>query len=67
MKKIVLIEDDQLLSENLAEILTENGYEVISSVNVKEGIKIIKSLIPDLVISDIVLPGSSGLELKRML
>lgn len=67
MKKIVLIEDDQLLAENLTEILTENGYKVITSVNVKEGIKIIKSQIPDLVISDIVLPGSSGLELKRML
>ncbi|KAB2842187.1 MAG: hybrid sensor histidine kinase/response regulator [Melioribacteraceae bacterium] len=67
MKKIVLIEDDHLLSENLAELLTENGYEVIPATNGKEGIKIVKSQIPDLVISDVVLPGSSGLEVKRTL
>ena len=67
MKKIVLIEDDKLLSENLVEILSESGYEVIPAGNGKDGIKIIKSQIPDLVISDIVLPGSSGLELKRTL
>lgn len=67
MKKIVLIEDDELLSENLVEILSENEYEVIRAGNGKEGMKIIKSQVPDLVISDIVLPGASGLELKRKL
>lgn len=67
MKKIVLIEDDVNLGQNLVEILEEEGFEVIHASNGSQGIEFVKSKVPDLVISDILLPEFNGLEVKEEL
>lgn len=60
MKKIVLIEDNEDVRENIAEILELANYEVKSAKNGKEGVAIVKSEIPDLVICDIMMPELDG-------
>lgn len=61
MKNIVLIiEDDNIVRENIKSLLAEEGYDVLSSENGEEGIKIAKEEIPDLIICDIMMPGISG-------
>lgn len=60
MKKILLIEDDTVLRENTAELLELSDYDVITAANGKIGVeKAIESL-PDIIISDIMMPELDG-------
>lgn len=60
MKKILLIEDDKNLSNNIKDFLTEEGFEVIVAFDGDEGINKAKKIMPDLIISDITLPNKDG-------
>ena len=60
MRKILLIEDDQVLRENTAELLELSNYEVITAKNGKEGVSLIKTHLPDIVICDIMMPVLDG-------
>lgn len=60
MKKILLIEDNDDVRENTAEILTLARYEVITAVNGKEGVELAKKEKPDLIICDIMMPVLDG-------
>lgn len=67
MKKILLIEDDQTVRENTAELLDLGGYEVITASNGKIGIdKAIKN-IPDIIICDIMMPELNGYGVLQIL
>jgi DNA-binding NarL/FixJ family response regulator len=69
LKKIVIIEDYDILRQSLVEIINaENEYEVIGEFeNYETALKEIKQLMPDIVITDITLPGISGIEgIKRL-
>jgi signal transduction histidine kinase len=67
MKKIVLIEDDLMLGQNLTEILEGEDFEVIHTINGQLGIDLVLKHLPDLVISDILLPEFDGLMVKEKL
>lgn len=60
MKKILLIEDNPEILENTAEILSLAGYEVCSVGDGKSGVAKALTFLPDLVISDIMMPGLDG-------
>ena len=60
MVKILLIEDDLVLRENTAELLELSNYHVITGKNGKEGVSLIKSHLPDIVICDIMMPVLDG-------
>lgn len=59
-KKILLIEDNQDVRENTAEILTLAQYEVVTAVNGKEGVEKAQKEKPDLIICDIMMPVLDG-------
>ena len=67
MKKILLIEDNQDLRENIEEILELSGYEVISAENGKIGVKAAHDFLPDLIICDIMMPELDGFGVLRIL
>lgn len=58
--RILIIEDDNSIRMNLTELLEENNYSVFSASGGKEGLEMAKSLLPDLIISDIMLPDIDG-------
>jgi CheY-like chemotaxis protein len=60
MKKILLIEDNQQVRENTAEILELAYYEVETAENGKIGVEKAKSTAPDLIICDIMMPELDG-------
>ena len=62
MKKILLIEDDQFFQKMLADLLRIEGYEVITANNGKLGLNMYKKNLPDLVITDIIMPEKEGTE-----
>lgn len=63
-KKILLIEDEEILLDLLKRKLTQEGYQVIVAENGEEGLKILKEtpVKPDLILLDIVMPKMGGFE-----
>lgn len=60
MKKVLLIEDDEVMRENTAEILELAQYDVAVAPNGRQGSLMAKEIKPDLIISDIMMPGLDG-------
>lgn len=60
MKKILLIEDNNEMRENTAEILELANYEVITAINGRSGVEKAAKEIPDIIICDIMMPDLDG-------
>ena len=60
MKKILLVEDDTSLRENVEELLELSGFEVLSASNGMMGVELALQQIPDLVLCDIMMPELDG-------
>lgn len=60
MKKILLIEDDESLRDNISEMLMLSSYEVVTASNGKTGIEVALKEKPDLVLCDVMMPGLDG-------
>lgn len=60
MKKILIIEDDQVMRENTAEILELANYQVQTAPNGKLGSALAREWGPDLIICDIMMPELDG-------
>ena len=62
MKKIIVIDDDESSRLSLSSYLEELGYSAYSAEDGESGLEAVKKLNPDVVISDIKMPGISGLD-----
>lgn len=62
-KRILLADDDKLLASLLVFRLKKGGYEVHHSSNGKEVKEYLKTSMPDIIVSDIMMPYFSGIEL----
>ncbi|HBR00301.1 MULTISPECIES: EAL domain-containing protein [unclassified Roseofilum] len=60
MAKILVIEDDEAIRENVLELLESEGYEVLGAENGREGLKIAQNAIPDLILCDVMMPELTG-------
>ncbi|MCP9764792.1 response regulator [Lacihabitans soyangensis] len=67
MKRILLIEDNNEIRENTAEILELDGYEVLTAENGKIGVELAASSKPDLIICDIMMPVLDGYSVLHLL
>ncbi len=66
-KTILVIEDEKDIRELYSEMLKEAGYTVISEINGVAGLEIAKTQPWDLMLLDIMLPGSDGIEVLTKL
>ncbi len=67
MNNILIIEDDVNIRNNVVEILEINGYKPKAASDGLDALAILKDYHPDLIISDILMPNLTGLELKEKL
>ena len=65
MSTILIIDDDDQLRISFQKLLKEEGYSVDGAPSGEAGLKLIKSIVPNLVILDMRLPGMNGLETFR--
>jgi len=61
--KIIVAEDEPLMQKTIALRLKKDGHEVITTDNGREALALIDTENPDLVITDIMMPYASGLEI----
>jgi two-component system alkaline phosphatase synthesis response regulator PhoP len=64
-KKILLIEDEQIMIDLLEKKLTKEGYKVSIARNGIEGLKQLREQKPDLILLDIIMPKMSGFEVME--
>jgi DNA-binding response OmpR family regulator len=57
---ILIIEDNKDVLDNTTELLELAGYKVSGAINGKEGVKVAKETLPDLIICDIMMPEMDG-------
>jgi twitching motility two-component system response regulator PilH len=65
VKKILIVDDSPTDRQHLLNILGKQGYECVIAVNGDDGIQKSKSEAPDLILMDVVMPGTSGFQATR--
>ena len=66
-RKVLLVDDDRLVLAMLQSGLEQAGYAVQACASAEEAQRVLALELPDLAVLDIRMPGTSGLELARML
>ena len=64
-ERILVVDDDAPIRRTFHEHLSEAGYEVRTAAHAEEALRILEDFDPALVVTDIRMPGMSGLELLR--
>ncbi|MGD0274280.1 MAG: response regulator [Gaiellaceae bacterium] len=65
-KTIVLVEDDDVVRRLVSRVLENEGYQVLGAASGEEGLEILSREEPDLLLTDLTLPGDlSGFDLSR--
>jgi CheY-like chemotaxis protein len=65
MKKILLIEDDQIVANVYRNKLNVEGYQTETAPDGETGLRLLRTLKPHMVILDLMLPGISGVEVIK--
>ena len=61
--RILVVDDERIIADTLAAILEQHGYHAVAAYNGQSGLEQAQALNPDLVISDVVMPGMNGTEM----
>jgi twitching motility two-component system response regulator PilH len=67
IKNVLVVDDSPTDRQFLTDLLAKNGYKVTTAENAEEAIAKTKSLRPDLVLMDVVMPGQNGFQATRAL
>jgi two-component system, chemotaxis family, response regulator PixH len=67
MGTVLVVDDTPSEMELMSHYLREGGYSVINAVSAKEALSKAVELKPDVIVTDVVMPGMSGFELCRSL
>ena len=65
--KILVIEDNQEVRENILEILELSNYEIVEAAHGKEGVEQAFATLPDLILCDVMMPELDGFGVLRIL
>lgn len=61
-RRIIVIDDELLIAETVAEILNQEGFDATAASNGASAIELAKRWSPDIVLSDVIMPGLNGIE-----
>jgi len=64
---ILIVDDEPALLMGLAATIRRHGYNVITATNGRDGLQKAKEALPDLILSDVMMPPPNGFELRKMM
>src|ERR1700733_12167107 len=67
MKKILVIEDDQIVANVYRNKLAVEGYQAETATDGETGLKLMRTFKPDVIVLDLVLPKMSGVEVIKQI
>ena len=67
MSTILIIDDEPALLLGLAAKIRRHGYTAVTAIDGSDGFQKAKELLPDLIISDVMMPPPNGFELRKMM
>ena len=62
MSRVLIVEDDKILSQGLRQAMEGEGYEVLNAMDGETGLHMARTTQPDLLILDIMMPHLNGFE-----
>lgn len=65
-KTVLVVEDNHLNMKLFTQILSMAGYRTLQAEQATDGLQLARSARPDLIVTDVRLPGMSGLDLSRI-
>jgi DNA-binding NtrC family response regulator len=65
MKKILIVDDEAGIVQEIKEFLEEEGYAVRTADSAKTGIPMIAEFLPDVIMIDVKLPDASGIDVLK--
>ncbi|HYU48116.1 MAG TPA: response regulator [Terriglobales bacterium] len=66
-KRIFVVDDEKCIADSLAVILRRSGYEANAFYNAQSALEQIESCWPDLVITDVAMPGMNGVDMAVLI
>jgi DNA-binding response OmpR family regulator len=66
-KKILVVDDEENVCQSVKKILSRKGYQVSQALTVDDAVKLINDMTFDLVITDLMIPGTSGMDLVQII
>jgi twitching motility two-component system response regulator PilH len=67
IKKILIVDDSPTERHVLGELLRGRGYQVILAEDGDKGVACAREVLPDLILMDVVMPGTNGFQATRAL
>lgn len=67
MPQVLIIDDSPTEVHVFRKMLQKNGFDISVATNAEEGISMAKSIRPDLILMDVVMPGKNGFQATREL
>lgn len=64
-KKILLVEDEEIMIDLLQKKLTKEGYDVSVARDGEEGLRLMRETKPDLILLDVIMPKMGGFEVME--
>lgn len=66
-RRIIVVDDERLIADTVAQILNIHGYDAFAAYGPMEALTLAQDFHPDLLLSDVVMPGMNGIDLATTL
>jgi CheY-like chemotaxis protein len=63
--RVLVVDDEGLIADSVAEILNRNGYDATARYSGKTAIQYVEEECPDIVVSDVIMPDYNGIQLAK--
>lgn len=64
---ILIVDDEKIIADSLANILKDKGFAATAAYDGEQALELATTVEPDVVLSDVIMPGISGVELALRL
>ncbi len=66
-KTILVVDDDPMVQESLVELIQRQGYRVLTAADGEEGLRVVRTEKPDVILLDVALPVMDGFRVATLI